>query len=351
VSALKSPKVIIGTIVAIALMVASRILFPITLPHVTLAPETVAMLGPLPFTNTMVALVIAEVILLVTGILATRRMQLVPSGLQNFWEAVVEFWETQAHQLIGPQLARTWLPLVLTVFALIWFSNYLHFVPGFDSIGLLCKPGTCPGEITVAQEKELTGATVMEEGKIEHHTTFDVAWPSGVPGQGVGLIHGMTEPAEGAPAEPDHVMDEGYVFVPFFRVAASDLNFTLALALICFLAVEVVGFRRYGAKYLTKFFHFDFSHGVFQGVLNIFVGLIELISEFARVISWSFRLFGNVFAGSVLLVVFMFLIPFLFVVPIYALELFVGLIQAFVFAILILAFITLAVAPLHGDDH
>jgi F-type H+-transporting ATPase subunit a len=351
VSAIKSPKVIIGVLVAIVLMVASRIFFPITLPHVTLAPEPLRMIGPLPFTNTMLTLVIAEVILLVLAVMATRGMKLVPGGLQNFFEAVVEFWENQANQLIGPALARSWLPLVLTVFCLIWFSNYLHFVPGFDSIGILCKPGTCPGEVPVAQQEELTGAVMSMGGKITHHTTFAVAWPGGTAGEGVGLITGKMPPPTETTVGGAPVTEEGYVFIPYFRVPASDLNFTLALAILCFLAVEIVGFRKHGAKYLTKFFHFDFSHGIGQGLLNLFVGLIELISELARMISWSFRLFGNIFAGSVLMVVFMFLVPFLLVVPIYALELFVGLIQAFVFAILILAFITLAVAPLHGDEH
>ncbi len=381
-SAIKSPKVIIGILVAVVLMVASRIFFPITLPHVTLAPEALAMLGSIPFTNTMLTLIIAEVILLVMAFLATRGMKLVPSGLQNLFETVVEFWENQANQLIGPALARSWLPLVLTVFCLIWFSNYLHFIPGFDSIGILCEPGHCPGEVPKAQQEQMTGAVAKEEGEIVHHTTFNVNWPSGTAGEGVGFITSKVEehdpaappaegsssegaaPAEGAhgeaaPASGEHAATtaegehaaEGYVFVPYFRVPASDLNFTLALALLCFLAVEIVGFRHHGVKYITKFFHFDFSHGVGQGLLNLFVGLIELISEFARIISWSFRLFGNIFAGSVLMIVFMFLVPFLLVVPIYGLELFVGLIQAFVFAILILAFITLAVAPLHGDDH
>ncbi len=146
----------------------------------------------------------------------------------------------------------------------------------------------------------------VEEGKVVH-TTFEVDWTGGAPGEGVGIITGKTEPGEGH--------GEGYAFVPIFRVAASDLNFTIALAIMCFIAVEIVGFQAWGAKYLTKFFHLDFSHGIGQGVLNLFVGLIELISELARISRGRFRLFGNIFAGSVLLIVFMFLVPFLLVVP------------------------------------
>jgi len=134
-------------------------------------------------------------------------------------------------------------------------------------------------------------------------------------------------------------------------VPTSDLNLTLALALIAVVAVEIAGLRANGLRYLTKFVHIDFSQGLFQGFLNIFVGLIELVSEASRIISFAFRLFGNIFAGQVLLFVFPFLIPFLLALPIYGLELFVGLIQAFVFAILTLAFISLAIAPPHGEEH
>jgi F-type H+-transporting ATPase subunit a len=357
VSVLKKPKFIVGAIVMLAVMVGSRLLMPITLPPISLAPEAIAQVGPLPIMNTMLALVVAEVILLVLVFLATRRMAMVPGRLQNFFEAIVEFWETQADQLVGPKLTRTWLPLVLTVFLLVWFSNYLHFLPGFDSIGLLCAPGTCPGQ---------TAASTAEGGA--HHTLYRAttgplglrfisampaadahAAPAGEAGgaapSGEHATTAATEPAAGEPAA------EGLMFVPLLRVAASDLNFTIALAVICFLAVEIAGFRTWGRRYLTKFFHFDFSHGVPTGLLNLFVGLIELVSELARMLSWSFRLFGNIFAGSVLLVVFMFLIPLLAAVPVYGLELFVGLIQAYVFAILILAFMTLAVAPPHGGDH
>ena len=346
-SVIKSPKFIIGALVVVAIMIASRLWLPIVLPHITLAPEVLAVFGPLYFTNTMLTLLIAELLRLVLAFLATRRLQMVPSGLQNFFEGIVEFWETQSDQLVGPKLTKAWLPLVLTVFSLIWFSNYLHFLPGFDSIGLLCQPGHCPGEtseMTAAEKATEASALVKEEGKITH-TLFKVQeGPAGL-----GIVTGKVPHGEGAEAVAHG--EAGFAFIPLFRVPASDLNLAIALAVICFIAVEIAGFRTWGWKYLTKFFHFDFSHGIGTGVLNLFVGLIELISELARMLSWSFRLFGNIFAGSVLLVVFMFLIPLLLAVPVYGLELFVGLIQAYVFAILILAFMTLAVAPPHGDDH
>lgn len=345
-SVLKSPKFIIGTIVALVVMIGSRIWLPIVLPHITLAPEQLTQLGPLPITNTVLTLFISEILLLVVAFLAARRMQLVPGRMQNFFEAIVEFWENLSDQLVGPKLTKSWLPLVLTVFLLIWFSNYLHFLPGFDSIGLLCHPGECPGETThMSLEEKAVEASALatDEGKVKH-TLFEVEEGPG----GIGIITGKVEHGEGAEAVAEG--HAGYAFIPLFRVPASDLNLAIALAIICFMAVEISGFRALGFGYLKKFFHFDFSHGIGAGLLALFVGLIELISELARLLSWSFRLFGNVFAGSVLLVVFMFLIPLFLAVPVYLLELFVGLIQAYVFAILILAFMTLAVVA-HGDDH
>lgn len=334
-SALRRPRVIVGLILAASAMIGSRILLPVTMPHITLAPEKLGAIGPVPLTNTMLALLASELLLIGAALWVRLHLKERPSGLQAVFEAVVEFWQDQAHQLIGPRLTQTWLPLILTVFLLIWFSNYLHFLPGFDSVGVLCRPGHCPGEVS---------APVGGEGAAAHssdHTTYAVRWTGGEEGRGVGLITG--------PADTDHAL-AGYAFVPLLRVAASDLNFTLALALIAFVAIEIVGLRTWGPRYLTKFVHIDFRHGIGNGLLSLFVGLIELVSELARIISFAFRLFGNIFAGSVLLVVFMFLAPFVLVIPIYGLELFVGLIQAFVFAILILAFITLALAPLHGDD-
>lgn len=131
-------------------------------------------------------------------------------------------------------------------------------------------------------------------------------------------------------------------FIPFLYPAATDLNLTLAFALIAFMTIEVAGFATLGFfKYAGKFINFS-------SPLAFIIGLIELISELARLISFSFRLFGNIFAGKTLLVVIMFFIPYVVPVPLIAFELFVGFIQAFIFAILTLFFIKLAAAePQH----
>lgn len=129
--------------------------------------------------------------------------------------------------------------------------------------------------------------------------------------------------------------------VPFFYPVNTDLNVTIALALIAFVTIEYAGISVVGAfKYLGKFI-------TFKSPLAFFVGIIELISEFGRLLSFSFRLFGNIFAGKTLILVAVFFLPYLVPVPIMAFELFVGFIQAVVFAMLTLFFIKLAVAEPH----
>ncbi len=130
-------------------------------------------------------------------------------------------------------------------------------------------------------------------------------------------------------------------FTPLFYPAATDLNITLAFALIAFFTIEIAGVLALGLwKYGGKFINFS-------SPLNFIIGIIELISELARLISFSFRLFGNIFAGKTLLVVVMFFIPYVVPVPLYAFEVFVGFIQAFIFAVLTLFFIKLAVTEPH----
>jgi len=136
---------------------------------------------------------------------------------------------------------------------------------------------------------------------------------------------------------------ENGVFVPFFRSVYSDLNMTIALALISVFACQFFGIIACGfLKYAGKFINF-------KSPITFFVGILELISEIAKLISFSFRLFGNIFAGEVLLVVIAFLVPFIIPLPFMALELFVGFIQALVFAMLTLVF--LKMATIIHDEH
>ena len=130
-------------------------------------------------------------------------------------------------------------------------------------------------------------------------------------------------------------------FVPFFRSAASDLNVTLALGTLAVLLINITGMAVKGVGgHMNKFFSL-------RNPIDAFVGLLEFISEFAKIISFSFRLFGNIFAGEVLLIIVGFLAPFAAPIPFLMLELFVGFVQALVFAMLTMVFISIAVAQHH----
>lgn len=135
-------------------------------------------------------------------------------------------------------------------------------------------------------------------------------------------------------------MHEGHtVLVPFFRSAYADVNMTLAIAAISVVATQVYGFASLGFfKYAGKFIV-----NPFRDPIGCFAGLLELVSEIAKMVSFTFRLFGNIFAGEVLLVVMGFLAPYLAPIPFYGLELFVGFVQALVFALLTLVFMKMAV--------
>jgi len=140
------------------------------------------------------------------------------------------------------------------------------------------------------------------------------------------------------------VVHQGADSVPLLRSPGSDLNFTLALALIAVTFVNVLGAAAIGLKgRLSVFFNF-------HGPIDFFIGILELVSEFAKIISFSFRLFGNVFAGEVLLAIMAFLVPYLVPLPFMFLEVFVGFIQAFIFGMLTLVFVAMAIVP-HETEH
>ena len=157
------------------------------------------------------------------------------------------------------------------------------------------------------------------------------------------------------PLHPDPGSEEAkqvpWVVLPFVRVASTDLNMTLTLGIIAFVMIQYVGFKALGIGYLTKFFNFGTLLKSPLGGIDVAVGLLELIGDFAKILSFSFRLLGNIFAGSILLFVMSFLVPIL-PWPFFILEFFVGVIQALVFGLLTAIFMQLAtVSHHHDDDH
>lgn len=147
------------------------------------------------------------------------------------------------------------------------------------------------------------------------------------------------------PGVGSFVFNTGAETVPLLRSPASDLNFTLALALIAITFVNVASSRAIGLKQrLSAFFNF-------KSPIDFFVGILEIVSEFAKIISLSFRLFGNVFAGEVLLAIMAYLVPYAVPLPFMFLEIFVGAIQAFIFAMLTTVFMGMAVGHAQDADH
>lgn len=323
-SRILTPKVLIGTILMLGAIVISRLYFPAALPTIQLAPELVPIAG-FHVPNTFIATILTDITLLLIAFLATRNMQMVPGGVQNFAEWVIEGFYGLTEDVAGDR-ARQWFPIVMTIFLLVLVANWWELVPGVDSIGVVGPPH---GDTANIMQKAGSFYIMTAE-------TVEVAHPEGV--------------EEGQEVEGEHAgelptTEDGRPYgslVPFVRVSATDLNFTLALALISMVLVEYYGVQALGLSYFSRFF-------TLRGGMDFFIGIIEAISEVARVISFAFRLFGNIFAGQVVLFIMPFLIPWLLPMPFFGLELFVGFIQAFVFAILTLVFFAGAVVA--HDEH
>lgn len=136
------------------------------------------------------------------------------------------------------------------------------------------------------------------------------------------------------PGVGSFILHEGEKSIPLLRAPAADLNFTLALAVISvfltnFFGIVTLGIFTHAKKFIN-----------FSNPINFFVGILELVSEISKIISFSFRLFGNIFAGEVLLTIMIFLMPYIVPAPFLMLEMFVGLIQAFIFSMLTLVFLS-----------
>jgi F-type H+-transporting ATPase subunit a len=244
--------------------------------RIAVPSDTLVDLGILPITNSLLSTWLTMFVLVVLGVLATRRMELVPRGFQNLVEAVLEGFYGLVESVAGPERAPRFFPLVMTIFLFVLISNWLGLVPGVGTVGF----------------------DTVHNG--EHH------------------------------------------LVPLFRGATTDLNTTFALALVSVAAAQYFGFATLRLGYLGKFFTLH------NFPIGTFVGLLEFISEVAKIFSFSFRLFGNIFAGHVLLAVIIFLVPWVAALPFLGLELFVGLVQAFIFSMLSLVFFTMATIG-HGD--
>jgi len=271
------------------------------LQPIQIQPEVIFTIFGFPITNTLIGTWISIIILFLVFFLGTRRRDLIPSGMQNVVEWIVEYLLNLTESVAGTVKARKFFPLVATFFIFILFCNLLDIFPGVDTIGTVN----------------------LEALKVAHLS---------------------------APTSFFLLGEYSNKLTPWVRPGTSDLNLTLALALVSVIVTQIFGFYTLGAKQqLSKYFNFKalFTHG-FQGPIEFFVGLIEIITELSRILSFSFRLFGNIFAGSAVLAVFAWLLPFVSDAVFIPLELFVGFVQALIFALLTLVFLEIATTS-HED--
>ena len=302
--------------------------------HVELAAETLFHIGPIPVTNSMLTMLIVMGFILLVGSAIARRAQLIPGRRQGIAELIVEFLLGLVEGTAGRGAARRIFPLVGGIFIFILLANYSGLFPGVGTVGYWHEE---EAEETLAEGEEAV-ETAGETAHEEEAVAVDVEGEEGA-------VAG--EVATGEQATTGTEEEHHKVLVPFFRAPNADLNMTLAMALLTFTVVQVAGIAAHGVGGRIK--HMADPWWIFP---------LELIQEFARIISLSFRLFGNVFAGEVLLAVMyamanaikIAIIPLLFPVVFLFLEVLFGTIQALVFALLTLIYITLATSGGHGDE-
>jgi len=316
-------------------------------PVIIVAPETVFHWGPLDVTNTMFTSWIVVAILCLVAVIAGPRMQLVPTGFSGFIEAIVSGFYGIVEGVAGEERAREFFWVIATIFFFIITSNYFGLLPFNFNVGVPeAGHGTTQVEFRQTSFAGIDLAYIPfnpQEVEVEAHVAEG------------GDPHAETTPTVGAADEhaAETAADGSFtgLLAPYLRSVNTDVNTPLAIAIYSFIFVEFWGLRALGFGYLKKFFNFgNLFRGKPMGVIDVFVGLLELVSELSRMVSFTFRLFGNVFAGEVLLAMMGFLVPLVLINVFYGLELFVGAIQAFVFAMLTLVFAQTAVAS-HGDDH
>jgi F-type H+-transporting ATPase subunit a len=265
-------------------------------PSPELPAEQVFYLFSFPITNSIIGAWLTMIVLVGFSYVVTRRMKMVPGRLQSAFEFLLGWLYNLCQRVAGEENGRRFFPVVATIFVFVAFNAWLSLIPGFGSI------------------------TVTNAGGYQVH---------------------------------------------LLRGANTDINMPLALALVSFIFVEYFGLKSLGIRYLGKFLNMGQFlrsigqivrgriraglNGLFTGVIHVFVGFLEALSELVRIISFTFRLFGNMTAGEILLLIAAFLIPWVFAIPFYGLELLVGFVQALIFSGLTLVFLTLAVAH-HGEE-
>jgi len=265
--------------------------------HISIGAEHLFDIFGFRVTNTVLTSWMVVVFLIIVTIVIRRSIAKKPNGhialaIEGILDGFINFMSAFAGD---KKTVRKFLPIVGTIFFFVLTSNWAGTLPGIETIGIYEPATEVSEEIATTEEHE--GESTPTEAEAEHGK-----------------------------------------FLPLFRTVNSDLNMTLVFAIIIVVGSHIIGLKTIGAKHhLGKFFV-----NPFKKPINAFVGILEVIGEFSRIISLTFRLFGNIFAGSVLMLIISFLAPFILPIPFLALELFVGFIQALVISVLAVMFIASA---------
>ncbi len=372
---MKNPRTLVIVLLAVVLLGVGVFFFRSPKPIIEIKAETLTEIGPFKVVNTWVTSTTVTILLIVVAYFATRRLSLVPQGLQNAVEGVVEAFYNICVNTAGPANAKRFFPVIMTIFTFIWIANWMALLPFFNAIGsveevdphhfheeavLFSSAG--PLSIINLNQKELefepdesqvaaidaeiaaakaagASAEEIEELELAKEDATEHAREAAI----LEALHDEEEIPESIASFDEaqqFLEDDGKqlgILIPYFRSMNTDINSPLSIAIWAMIFIEFWGITGLGAfKYASKFLNFS-------SPINFFVGILEFIS-------FSFRLFGNMLAGEILLLVMTFLVPFLVALPFYALEVFVGVIQAFVFAMLTLVFGVLAVSAHEGHE-
>ncbi len=262
----------------------------------TLYAEPIGHIGPLPVTNALFTTWLVVALVIIFSVVLRIKMKQIPKGIQNFFEFIIDGAMNLADSVTGDKkITAKVFPLAFTIFIFVLINNWFGILP----LG------------------------------------------------GFGIIE-MTE--------------HGKAFIPFIRSGTADINTTLALGLVAVIGSNVFGILSIGVwKMFNKYVNLKAFGEVIKKVrkepailisapIMFFVGILELVGEFAKIASLSFRLFGNVFAGEVLLMAMGAILAYILPLPFIGLEIFVGLIQAFIFSLLTLVYFTIAATDHDAHD-
>lgn len=328
--------------------------------EIAIIPGVAQSLGTLEIRNTLLTSWCIVGFIVILAFVSGRSLKWLPSGWQNFIEGIIEGIHGLVVNTAGEKNGRRFFWVIATFLIYIAISNWFALLPIFNTVGKIepvtAEAGEFHKEAVVVSKTAGLSVIGLKTKLIDleaDYTTCD----------GLNAEEKDSCKEEANQAAIDEAKEKNHVsgdeklaiMAPYFRSVNTDLMTPLSLAIASAIFVEYWGFstlglRGYGSKFVnTKKLR---QGNLLMGAIDVFVGALEFIAEMARLISFSFRLFGNMLAGEILLLVMTFMLPFAFFVVgiFYGLEIFVGAIQAFVFGMLTLVFGVLAVSG-HGDEH